>query len=85
MDIIAESPTVAPFGFADCAETLAILGNIGKSTLYAGMAKEPPEFPRAYKLSASKVGGKLTQLRDWCAKRRQAVYTDPNTKALGHS
>jgi predicted DNA-binding transcriptional regulator AlpA len=85
MNIIAQLRTDVPFGFADRAETLAILGNIGKPTLYAGMAKEPPEFPRAYKLSASKVGWKRTELRDWCAKRPQAIYTDPNTKALGHS
>ena len=61
-------------GFADKRETLATLGNIGGSTLYAGMAEEPPRYPRAYRLSHNRVGWKRSELRAWCEARKNAEY-----------
>ena len=61
-------------GFADKGETCETLGNIGGSTLYAGMAEEPPRYPRAYKLSHNRVGWKRSELRAWCESRPKAEY-----------
>jgi len=61
-------------GFAGKRETLQTLGGIGGSTLYAGMAEEPPRYPRAYRLSSNRVGWKRSELKAWCESRPQAEY-----------
>jgi predicted DNA-binding transcriptional regulator AlpA len=68
-------------GFADRAETLAILGNIGVSTLYAGMGENPPTYPRAYRLGRMKVGWKRSELHEWCQARQQVAYAEPKGKS----
>jgi len=62
------------YGFADKRETCATLGGIGGSTLYAGIAKEPPEYPRPYRIGANRVGWKRSELKAWCESRPQAEY-----------
>jgi predicted DNA-binding transcriptional regulator AlpA len=66
--------TLIDDGFAGKRETLQTLGDIGGSTLYAGMAEEPPRYPRPYRLGANRVGWKRSELRAWCDSRPQAEY-----------
>ncbi len=61
-------------GFANQREARQILGSIGLSTLYAGMAEQPPRYPRPYRLSGNRVGWKRSELRSWCESRPQAEY-----------
>lgn len=61
-------------GFADKREACETLGKIGVSTLYAGMAEEPPRYPRAYRLSNNRVGWKRSELKAWCESRPKAEY-----------
>jgi predicted DNA-binding transcriptional regulator AlpA len=61
-------------GFANQRETRQTLGGIGLSTLYAGMAEEPPRYPRAYRISGNRVGWRRSELRAWCESRPQAEY-----------
>jgi predicted DNA-binding transcriptional regulator AlpA len=67
-------------GFANQREARQILGNIGLSTLYAGMAEEPPRYPRGYRLSNNRVGWKRSELRAWCESRPQAEYSSKAAK-----
>jgi predicted DNA-binding transcriptional regulator AlpA len=66
-------------GFASQRETRQILGNIGLSTLYAGMAEMPPRYPRAYRISGNRVGWRRSELREWCESRPQAEYRSRET------
>ena len=61
-------------GFVNKREACQILGGIGGSTLYAGMAKEPPEYPRPYRIGANRVGWKRSELRAWCESRQRVEY-----------
>jgi predicted DNA-binding transcriptional regulator AlpA len=61
-------------GFANQRETRQILGNIGLSTLYAGLAETPSRFPKPYRLSGNRVGWKRSELRAWCESRPPVEY-----------
>jgi predicted DNA-binding transcriptional regulator AlpA len=61
-------------GFVNQRETRQILGNIGLSTLYAGMSEEPPRYPRPYRISGNRVGWKRSDLRAWCETRPRIDY-----------
>ena len=63
-----------PDGFADQREARQTMGNVGLSTLYAGMAEQPPRYPRPYRIGANRVGWKRSELRAWCDSRPQAEY-----------